>query len=82
MRSFFCPHVGQCYVAESGRLLQGMHKFEAGFVAAGTHYKFHENPAFFVGRLDAEDPHACRKNFLQVHEHLGPVQALLIDQRV
>src|SRR5580692_3111892 len=69
-------------VREGLRFFQSLDELEFGVVAGRANHEFYFDAAFFLLWLDADDANAGGKNFLEVHEHHGPVKAARVDKTV
>src|SRR5258708_5504222 len=67
---------------EGAGLLESTNKFQLGFIASRAYAQPHFNAAILLHRFDAHDAHAVGQHFLQIHEHLRPVEAALVQDGV
>jgi hypothetical protein len=74
--------VVDAYVFEGARAFKGAKELELGVIVDGADLQLDQDLPLVVTRLDTDKAHAGGKNFFQVHKHLSPIQAFLVNQRI
>src|SRR5260370_41904667 len=69
-------------MAESAGLFESAEESQFCFIASRAYAQPDFNAAILLHRFDAHDAHAAGQHFLQIHEHLRPVEAALVQDGV
>ena len=69
-------------MAESAGLFESAEESQFGFIASRAYAQPDFNAAILLHRFDAHDAHSAGQHFLQIHEHLRPVEAARVQDGV